>query len=514
LLPGSVEVENRGWFSRGSILDTNPAPAEDVCPMRITALISVQILLLSCLSISSTANHGQPEPNAYAIGPNVHVSAGNPQLEHYETCVAADPRKASHLIAGAYTVNSDGRIDNVFYISFDHGKTWTHTLTVATGVDPSCAIGANGVVLASSIHDITLPNGKTDSFLVVHRSLDGGRTWRQSSIKADTASIDRAYVTIDDRHSRVYVHGYLQQPKDDSGKALPPKPALYTSVDDGVSFDRAATQPGAEFNNPWFFPASGIVANDGSFNALVLELDKTKRNMSYKTNPESAPKGVNGALELFCSRDEGRTLELVSKIADVYNDWRVPQLSVSSLATDHSHSRFRGRMYAAWPDARIDRRTQVFFCYSDDGGHTWSPPAVVSENTGVLKSGDRANNFMPVIAVNKMGVVGVCWYDRRDNPDNLGYWIRFSASLDGGQTWLPSARLSTHPNLSDDKDARPNGGDTAGLAADDDGVFHPVWIDNRTGVHQMWTTTVTVIGKAEEGKEGTPIQRKGADRIK
>jgi hypothetical protein len=35
-------------------------------------------------------------------------------------------------------------------------------------------------------------------------------------------------------------------------------------------------------------------------------------------------------------------------------------------------------------------------------------------------------------------------------------------------------------------------GDTAGLAAGTDGVFHALWIDTRTGVPQVWTAGVTV----------------------
>jgi hypothetical protein len=35
-------------------------------------------------------------------------------------------------------------------------------------------------------------------------------------------------------------------------------------------------------------------------------------------------------------------------------------------------------------------------------------------------------------------------------------------------------------------------GDTAGLCADADGVFHPLWIDNRTGERQVWTATFRV----------------------
>jgi BNR/Asp-box repeat len=430
----------------------------------------------------------------YIVGPNVQVSRAQSTLQHYETQIAADPERPGHLIAGAYVVNANRTIDNVFYVSFDHGRTWTHTLTVPVGVDPACAISIKGTAFAASIHDVTQPDGKSDSFLVVHRSSDGGRTWHESAIKIDTRSLDRDYITVDDRHLRVYVHGYLQQPKDADGQALPSGFGLYTSTDAGRSFNQAIVRPSVEYSAPWFFPANGVVSADGTFIALFAELDKTKRNVSYRIDSASAPQGVNGALKVVRSRDGGQTLEPPSKIADVYYDWRVPQLSMPSLAIDRSAGLFRGRLYAVWPDARLEGRTQIFLSCSNDVGQTWSTPRVVIDDAA-LKPDDQPNNFMPMIAVNNKGVIGVSWYDRRDNSDNLGYWVRFSASLDGGATWLPSVRVSTHANLKEESDSRFNGGDTAGLTADADGVFHPLWIDNRTGIHQMWTATVVVLGE-------------------
>jgi len=124
---------------------------------------------------------------------------------------------------------------------------------------------------------------------------------------------------------------------------------------------------------------------------------------------------------------------------------------------------------------------------------------------------------MPELAVNRNGVLGVMWYDRRDHPDNLGYDIRFSVSIDGGESFLPSVLLSPgggsalqmkealllgpfHPVPASDGRTPvrfnwsyfDNGGDTAGLTCDLDGVFHPLWIDRRSGLQQMWTTRVTV----------------------
>jgi hypothetical protein len=259
---------------------------------------------------------------------------------------------------------------------------------------------------------------------------------------------------------------------------------------EGRSFDKLLVKGAATFEKPWFAVGTGVIGNDGTFFALVAELDNSKQNKSYRTDAASAP-SENAVLNVFVSYDGGKTLGLAGKIGDTYYDWRVPQLSMPALAVDRSRGPFRDRLYAVWPDARYDHRTQILFSSSKDRGRTWSPPTVVGDDAKEHGANDRANNFMPVVAVNRSGVVGVSWYDRRDNPDNLGYYVRFAASVDGGKTWLPSARVSTAAHVTTD-DPKKNSGDTAGLAADADGLFHPVWIDNRTGIPQMWTTTVNV----------------------
>jgi len=356
-------------------------------------------------------------------------------------------------------------------------------------VDPSCAIARNGVAFAASIHDQPFPDGKTDSTLAVYRSVDGGRTWQQSSIGIDTRSLDRAYLTVDDTkgpvRNRVYVHGYFAR------RTPPPAVAFYQSSDAGQTFRSVQAKEAKTFSNSWYFPANGVVSDDGTFFALVAELDNTKNNMSSGTDATTAVSSADAVLSFFLSDGEGETLELAGRITDVYYDRRVPDLSMPALAIDRSAGPFHGRIYAVWPDARYDRRTQILLSYSNDEGRTWAAPGIVSDDSATLKTNDRPNNFMPMVAVNSDGVVGISWYDRRDNPDNVGYWVRFSASLDGGETWLPSVRVSTSPHLASD-DTRKNSGDTAGLAADADGVFHPVWIDNRSGIPQMWTATVKV----------------------
>jgi hypothetical protein len=454
-----------------------------VCAAYFRAFTVVQLLLLAL----STSSSGQNTQAPYTIGLNVQVSAGEATIRHYETYVAADQKHAAHLIACAYVVRPGNQTDTVFYVSFDRGATWAHTLTVPVAVDPSCAIGLDGAAFAASIHD--LPDEKGTPVLSVYRSGDGGRTWKPSSTSVGAPPIDRAYVTVDDTNSafknHVYVHAYR------FGRNPPPDVLFFSGANGGRSFENILVNGATTFEKPWFFPANGVVGRDGTFCALIAELDDSKRNMSYRTDAASAPSAVNAVLNIFVSHDGGKTLSLAGKIGDVYYDWRVPQLSMPALAIDRSGGQYRDQMYAVWPDARYQHRTQILFSSSADHGRTWTSPTVVGDDAKDHRANGSANNFMPVVAVNRSGVVGVSWYDRRDNPDNLGYHVRFTASVDGGRTWLPSVRVSTAAHVADD-DTRKNSGDTAGLAADADGVFHPVWIDNRTGIPQMWTTTVEV----------------------
>ena len=74
------------------------------------------------LVAAAVALSAQARP-PYVVGKNVQVSLPFPGAQHYETQVAADPEDASHLLIGAYIVNGDGSIDNVFYVSFDGGRS-------------------------------------------------------------------------------------------------------------------------------------------------------------------------------------------------------------------------------------------------------------------------------------------------------------------------------------------------------------------------------------------------------
>jgi hypothetical protein len=176
------------------------------------------------------------------------------------------------------------------------------------------------------------------------------------------------------------------------------------------------------------------------------------------------------------------------------------------MAADSAASIYRDRVYVFWEDGQVEPNAlpgqpnrpgpgRILFAFSKDKGNSWIEPVILSEQSDHAEIAYGA--YMPAVAVNKDGLVAVTWYDRRGQPTAPGSTapfhapscnVRIRVSLDGGETWQPSVQVNETPIQSSVWDLR----DTAGLAADAAGTFHPVWIDDRTGTRQLWTAAVQV----------------------
>jgi len=163
------------------------------------------------------------------------------------------------------------------------------------------------------------------------------------------------------------------------------------------------------------------VLSDGTFGALVAQWIIAKRNDDYGGSPGPASR-INGVLKFITSTDGGETLTAATKVDSAYGDWRGGSSTIPSLAADVSAGPFKDRLYSPAKIVNDDRR----------------PAAPGARTVAAERSAG-----MPAVAVNANGVVGVSWYDRRDNVgDDLAYAVRFAASLDGGETFTPSVRVS------------------------------------------------------------------------
>jgi hypothetical protein len=508
-----------------------------------------QIIVGLAMALSCVSSEAQIE---IKVGPNVHVSSDNAKLAHGEVLVAADPTHPGWLV-GCSMIFPDPLTrrlsDGVTYTSQDGGAHWTQTLYAGNGPmstgDPACGFGPDGK--AYSVYLLPAVKPEMDD-VEVYRSPDGGKTW---SAPSHIDWIDREYITVDATggkyNGRIYVNGT------GSGRLMdPPSSAdainstligisLQRSLDGGATFRPAIKQMSSPAH--WVLGmGNGVILSDGTYIAVFGEQQDRSEMMQKR------PAKADAWLKMISSTDGGESYSKASVISDWfmnYGDISGTSSIVPVMAVDRSNGPFRDRLYVVWPDYRSGRG-EIFFSYSSDKGKTWAKPRTVNDDRAWPAPAQGPDDGMPMLDVNRNGIVGVAWYDRRDSPRNYGWKVRFAASNDGGETFSSSVVVSEAPatirlagkldlQASSYGGGKPftrqkggnlqvnvlygtlfsfNGGHTAGMAADADGSFHPFWIDNRTGVEQIWSSAIAVTGKStRNGAESLSEWKDASDRV-
>jgi len=502
-------------------------------------------IVFACVFLMLLGNHVtafSQTPQIY-VGANVHVSQAHETYPMGEVLISADPSDRNRLLGcGIVYAESENRRWTVVYLSKDAGKTWQPTLETKRfedSSDPACSLGRNGLASHVTIGHID----EKQYVLGVYRSVDGGQTWaQQEDMPMTFQGIDRESLTIDTTQGKFRDTTYISGASivQDLGGGYKDAFAVWRSRDGGATYE-GPLKRSAIANHSLLQTGNGVILSDGTLVSLFADV----KNSDGYIVPGSTPQERNAVLEAVTTTDGGDSLSQAVKVDDFFMVWGLKHsgaltLGMPTIAVDPSDSPFRDRLYATWADQR-DGRSEIRFSYSADKGKTWSRSTVIDD---VLEPADKAsgpNNFLPTVAVNKASVVAVTWYDRRENPDGLGWYVRMSMSLDGGDTWTPSVRVSEKPNIfspyekvftwasvvhsgadsgaievgpehegSIDKEQGRDAahvsfalqgrqfyaGDYAGLAADAAGTFHAFWVDNRTGLAQIWTAPIVVEGKA------------------
>ena len=469
-------------------------------------------------------------------GPTVQVSKAFAELPHYENLAVGDPGHPGRLITCAMVYPRDiGTLCHQYcYTSLDGGKSWAPSLKVTEGTvngDPTSVFagGDTAYTVALVIKPLDTPKDpdptapRDEAKTVVYKSADGGRTWAESG---RFQFIDREYIDVDRTTGkyagRVYIAGQASV-RDINATRANAALQLFRSLDGGKTFLGpvvAEYPPGTEIAGV----GTGAVLSDGTF-VVMFGLTKKGRQQNLEEEPTVGP---NGELYVIGTKDGGERWEKAQKVAD----WKVDRSRseggmLGQLAADPGSKAFKDRLYVVYPEIVSDR-IQVRLSYSSDKAKTWSKPVTINDDRSPEKGGKGPDHLLPSVAVNKDGVVLVTWYDRRDAKDNLGWRIRAAASLDGGETFSASVPVTEFvngypPSLPWDLNAGASsddatsvvsmyvgvdsffvsGGHTSGLAVDADGTFHPTWVDNHTGVAQLWSATVKV--------EGTAVKHGAAD---
>jgi hypothetical protein len=467
-------------------------------------LLVIAVALTLAISSAPRALGVAPQHGIVA-GATTVISRDAPENPYAESFLAVDPKRPASMIATALTVD-DGRLDSALYESQDAGVYWRR---VDTGphfdtADPIVYFAPTGRAFFES---------EAHGGLDIMTSDDGGVTWRPFRFVRVGEGFDRPYIGFDTEgpfEGRMYAAAYVLI--HDSKGGMRGTVGVTVSSDDGGTFSIPQLVDVAGSGHGFSVPVTAdvLVGPDG---AVVLPFEL----FNYKGNPHGS---YRGAYDVLISKDggisfSGATAARVTTLC--CNSYRATSVIGGVRGSvDLSESRYRGRFYLVW--ANYDGSgTDIEVVHSSDDGQTWSRPVRVNDNR------HPADNANPAVTVNDRGVVAVIWNDRRNSRGTSCYRLYASASMDGGETFLPNVPLGKgatcpndaknwtpvflmeqhQPGKTDEKWLNvltvatrwPNGGDTQGLQGLPDGSFGAAWIDGATGVMQLAYTRFVVRGE-------------------
>ena len=391
------------------------------------------LLVTGCDSAPKASEPSLPPPRIIS-GP-VSVAAActgpSPSARPAEPSVAAAPGDPRQLVA-SWLENPAG---TVVAVSHDGGGTWSRSplpglLTCAGGPyartsDPWVSIGQDGVTYVASLGTRPAASNAIAHDIAVSVSRDHGVSW-EAPVVVETASAPPT------------------QPDKEAILAAPRHPAtaylvwvdyrVTAGVDPSVNqvmFTRTS-----DAGRTWSTPAAIYSGNDeAQQNQLLMTaggvlLDVFVEGPALPSAPHPPPLPVK--IRLIRSTDQGKTWSAPVDAARFTFTNAVDPGTGGQLrftGQDISATSAGNAVYVSWFEDHGDFST-IFVARSEDAGLHWRPPQLVVR--------ERAEAFLPTLAVAGDATVGLLWYDFRhftNSSSTLDTDVWFSASRDRGVHW-------------------------------------------------------------------------------
>ncbi len=343
--------------------------------------------------------------------------------------------------------------------STDGGATFTDAGPVNPGPttfnflggDPGLNCSDANTFYYTQIFDYDDASGNPFAAISINTSTDGGRTWSDpaAAVAKDGFShlLDKPWSTIDPVHrNRIFVSytDFDFSEKNSCGNNFPNR----TAIEFVLSADNGAT---------WSKPivvteACGAAAVQGSQLAVnskgIVYISWVNLGSNFPLGPRSIQIASFNQGNLTPPVTVDPAVQPGGDSFSLQGDFR--DFLDMSMAVDHSGSATDGAIYITWSDGRdkevVDPlATQGFYAYDDiflrasfDGGKTWGsgPKKVNSDTQPSMGSGH--DHYQSGVAVDKRGVVGVCWYDRRADAENFAIRRHCGESGNSGASFSDS----------------------------------------------------------------------------
>ena len=436
--------------------------------------IIFSVLLLSLSTLNLYAQNTTNKISSIVIGENYRIYPSN--VTQTEVFIVKSPVDENILFSSGNTLNFiPFFISEGIYVTTNGGDSWQGSDTCQGepisfhGGDPGITIDKNGTFI------ITRLGRSPFAGLFSHFSTDNGQTWSfQKAISTD--DLERAAITTDAiTTSPFYGRTYAAWVKLSTPFSL-----AFAFTDDGA---QNWSEP-QQINNPINRSAGGDITTGPNGEVYVSWAgltDTSPFKEIFVGFASSSNGGVNWSVTENAFEVNGITGVLANK-----GNIRVNGLP--SIVVDTTDGTRRGWIYIVTGQkdlAPAGSDPDIILNRSTDGGSTWSP--AIRVNQDAINNGKT--QYFPTVHVDKFGAIDIIFYDDR-NTSNDSSGVFLARSTDGGDSWT-EFEISDH-----NYKPVPIGGLGQGYQGDNIDItstnskLWPVWMDNSTGIYQIWTSPI------------------------
>jgi hypothetical protein len=403
--------------------------------------IAVGLVLVAAACVAATAaQHASPatlscSPAPCTLSPTL-ASEGSGFVT--DTPIAATPMDGS-LLLGSVDFNCTGGSNVGEHLSTNGGSTWSRVdcmpdlrqgkRNYAAVDEPSVGYDAKGDAYVSGVFSDATGNYG----LVAVQKSAGGVHWAEPAAALLSPGPTGPYLT----HLAV-----------DANSGSPRSGAVYVSgvmVSRGGADNQVLVSHSRDGGATWTEVAVDAVQSypaQDNFTRLAIGRSGTAYATWLNCGARKGPSCPISNVMFSESTDGGNTWSAPEPIATVtLAPDGLPHTferayDYPSIAVDNSSGPYASSLYVVmynWTGSYL----KVITIRSTDGGKTWSEPL------GLAPKSDTHDQFFPAISLNKDGLVGVSWLDRRNDPNDIDYQAFAAISYDGGQTFGPNWQLTT-----------------------------------------------------------------------
>ncbi|MEI7662148.1 MAG: T9SS type A sorting domain-containing protein [Bacteroidota bacterium] len=447
------------------------------------------LLLSTLLMVAEIMAQGYPDINApLAIGKNYRIYPS--KVNQTEVFLVRSPVDRNTLFAACNTITFvPFFISEGIYVTTDGGKNWRGNDTCTGdpiafhGGDPGITIDKNGTFIISHL-------GRTPFVgLYSHYSLDHGQTWSAQKV-ISTDDLERAALTTDAAPSSThYGRSYAAWVK-----FANPFPLMFAYTDNGA---QAWSTP-RQVNNPSSRSAGGDLAIGPGGEVYACWAGVTDTS-PFKEIMVGFASSANGGTDWHVTENAFSVNGITGVLSNKKN---IRVNGLPSIAVDTTNGPRRGWIYIVTGQkslAPAGSDPDIVLYRSSDGGVTWS--------AGIRVNQDPVNNgktqYFPNMHIDKYGAVNIIFYDDR-NTTNDSTGVFLARSADGGNSWKEYEITDHHFAPA------PIGGLGQGYQGDiidissTDSTIWTVWMDNSSGIYQIWTVPISFTSVNGIGSKNNP----------